>query len=71
MPICQHTVTLILDVMFLYFFCFQMISKSNMSRDVHELVISKEEFEEKEKNKEAIYSGYIRNRQVNIDIMHR
>jgi hypothetical protein len=41
-----------------------MISKSRDSRDVHELTISKEEFERKEKNKEAIYSGFIRNRKV-------
>ena len=32
---------------------------------MHELTISKEEFERKEKNREAIYTGYIRNRQVN------
>ena len=44
----------------------QMISKSSMSQDVHELVISKEDFEEKEKNREAIYSGYIRNRKVSV-----
>ena len=41
-----------------------MISKAKDSKDVHELIISKEEFEEKEKNKEAIYSGYIRNRKA-------
>ncbi|XP_064651819.1 structural maintenance of chromosomes flexible hinge domain-containing protein 1-like isoform X2 [Lineus longissimus] len=40
----------------------RMISKPRDSRDVHELTISKEEFERKEKNKEAIYSGFIRNR---------
>ncbi|KAM6135520.1 structural maintenance of chromosomes flexible hinge domain-containing protein 1 isoform 2-T2 [Pterocles gutturalis] len=40
----------------------RMISKPAESQDVHELVLSKEEFEKKEKNKEAIYSGYIRNR---------
>lgn len=42
-----------------------MISKPADSQDVHELVLSKEDFEKKEKNKEAIYSGYIRNRKVN------
>lgn len=41
-----------------------MISRPDTSRDVHELTISKEEFEQKEKNKEAIYSGFIRNRKV-------
>ncbi|XP_056679733.1 structural maintenance of chromosomes flexible hinge domain-containing protein 1 isoform X1 [Monodelphis domestica] len=40
----------------------RMISKPSDSQDVHELVLSKEDFEKKEKNKEAIYSGYIRNR---------
>ncbi|XP_052606053.1 structural maintenance of chromosomes flexible hinge domain-containing protein 1 isoform X2 [Peromyscus californicus insignis] len=40
----------------------RMISKPADSHDVHELVLSKEDFEKKEKNKEAIYSGYIRNR---------
>uniref|UniRef100_A0A8C5ZGB7 Structural maintenance of chromosomes flexible hinge domain containing 1 n=1 Tax=Marmota marmota marmota TaxID=9994 RepID=A0A8C5ZGB7_MARMA len=42
----------------------RMISKPAESQDVHELVLSKEDFEKKEKNKEAIYSGYIRNRKV-------
>lgn len=42
-----------------------MISKPAESQDVHELVLSKEDFEKKEKNKEAIYSGYIQNRKVN------
>lgn len=41
-----------------------MISKPADSQDVHELVLSKEDFEKKEKNKESIYSGYIRNRKV-------
>lgn len=41
-----------------------MISKSADTQDVHELVLAKEDFEKKEKNKEAIYSGYIRNRKV-------
>ncbi|XP_054840467.1 structural maintenance of chromosomes flexible hinge domain-containing protein 1 isoform X2 [Eublepharis macularius] len=40
----------------------RMISKPADAQDVHELVLSKEDFERKEKNKEAIYSGYIRNR---------
>lgn len=42
-----------------------MISKPAASQDVHELVLSKEDFEKKEKNKEAIYTGFIRNRKVN------
>ncbi|KAK2859596.1 hypothetical protein Q5P01_004216 [Channa striata] len=40
----------------------RMISKPEGSPDVHELVLSKEEFEKKEKNKEDIYCGTIRNR---------
>ncbi|NXY74727.1 SMHD1 protein, partial [Glareola pratincola] len=40
----------------------RMISKPANSQDVHELVLSKEDFEKKEKNRESIYSGYIRNR---------
>ncbi|XP_068251946.1 structural maintenance of chromosomes flexible hinge domain-containing protein 1 isoform X1 [Nyctibius grandis] len=40
----------------------RMISKPADSQDVHELVLSKEDFEKKEKNREAIYTGYIRNR---------
>ena len=46
-----------------------MITKTRSSKDVHELTISKEEFERKEKNREAIYTGYIRNRQVNFFII--
>ena len=41
-----------------------MISKAKTSKDVHELLISKDEFERREKNHEAIYTGYIRNRKV-------
>uniref|UniRef100_A0AAQ5Z3E3 SMC hinge domain-containing protein n=1 Tax=Amphiprion ocellaris TaxID=80972 RepID=A0AAQ5Z3E3_AMPOC len=40
----------------------RMISKPVGSPDVHELVLSKEEFERKEKNKEDIFSGVILNR---------
>ncbi|XP_005042005.1 PREDICTED: structural maintenance of chromosomes flexible hinge domain-containing protein 1 [Ficedula albicollis] len=40
----------------------RMISKPATSQDVHELVLSKEDFEKKEKNKEAIYTGFIQNR---------
>ena len=43
-----------------------MISRTKGFKDVHELMISKEEFEQKEKNREAIYSGYIRNRNVSL-----
>ncbi|VDI33968.1 Hypothetical predicted protein, partial [Mytilus galloprovincialis] len=39
-----------------------MISKARESKDVHELTISKEEFQQKELNQEAIYSGFIHNR---------
>ncbi|XP_059139967.1 structural maintenance of chromosomes flexible hinge domain-containing protein 1-like [Physella acuta] len=40
----------------------RMISKPKDSTDVHEMVISKEEFEKREKNNQSIYSGFIRNR---------
>ncbi|XP_071144533.1 structural maintenance of chromosomes flexible hinge domain-containing protein 1-like [Mytilus edulis] len=40
----------------------RMISKARESKDVHELTISKEEFQQKELNQEAIYSGFIHNR---------
>ncbi|XP_030068875.1 structural maintenance of chromosomes flexible hinge domain-containing protein 1 isoform X2 [Microcaecilia unicolor] len=40
----------------------RMISKPIESQDVHELILSKEDFEKKERNKESIYSGFIRNR---------
>src|SRR5277367_6299677 len=39
-----------------------MITRPRGSKDVHELSISKEEFERKERDHEAIYSGHIRNR---------
>uniref|UniRef100_A0A8D0A8U5 Structural maintenance of chromosomes flexible hinge domain containing 1 n=1 Tax=Sander lucioperca TaxID=283035 RepID=A0A8D0A8U5_SANLU len=42
----------------------RMITKPVGSPDVHELVLSKEDFERKEKNKEDIYSGTIKNRKV-------
>lgn len=41
------------------------MSKPVGSPDVHEFIMSKEDFEQKEKNKEDIYSGIIRNRKVN------
>ncbi|XP_069813827.1 structural maintenance of chromosomes flexible hinge domain-containing protein 1 [Dendropsophus ebraccatus] len=40
----------------------RIISKTSDSQDVHEFIISKEDFEKKERNKESIYAGYIRNR---------
>nr|XP_015209938.1 PREDICTED: structural maintenance of chromosomes flexible hinge domain-containing protein 1 [Lepisosteus oculatus] len=40
----------------------RMISKPPESVDVHELILCKDDFEKREKNNEAIYSGYIRNR---------
>eukprot|EP00079_Xenopus_tropicalis_P016421 XP_004915276.1 PREDICTED: structural maintenance of chromosomes flexible hinge domain-containing protein 1 isoform X1 [Xenopus tropicalis] len=40
----------------------RIITKTADSQDVHEFVLSKEDFEKKEKNKEDIYSGFIRNR---------
>ena len=44
--------------------CVQMISRPKGSFDVHELVISKEEFEKREKSNKSIYSGVIHNRKV-------
>ena len=41
-----------------------MISRPQGSQDVNELIISKEEFEKKERNNEDIYSGFIRKRKV-------
>ncbi|XP_026071477.1 structural maintenance of chromosomes flexible hinge domain-containing protein 1-like isoform X1 [Carassius auratus] len=40
----------------------RMISKPAGSPDVHEFVMSKDDFERKEVNKEDIYTGFIRNR---------
>ncbi|XP_054893848.1 structural maintenance of chromosomes flexible hinge domain-containing protein 1 [Poeciliopsis prolifica] len=40
----------------------RMISKPRNSPDVHELVLSKDEFQKKEKNKEDVYKGTILNR---------
>ncbi|XP_019127178.2 structural maintenance of chromosomes flexible hinge domain-containing protein 1 isoform X1 [Larimichthys crocea] len=40
----------------------RMMSKPVNSPDVHELILSKDEFEKKEKNNEDIYSGRIKNR---------
>lgn len=40
----------------------RIITKPEASPDVHEFVMSKEDFERKEKNKEDIYCGVIRNR---------
>ncbi|KAJ8376703.1 hypothetical protein SKAU_G00072830 [Synaphobranchus kaupii] len=40
----------------------RMITKPAGAMDVHELLLSKEEFEKKEKNKEDIYKGFILNR---------
>ncbi|KAK3699756.1 hypothetical protein QZH41_015606, partial [Actinostola sp. cb2023] len=47
----------------------RMITKTKDCTDVHELCISKEEFERREKNKESIYSGTIRNRRPG-DVSH-
>lgn len=41
-----------------------MISKPTGFPDVHELVLSKEEFKKKELNKEDVYKGTILNRKV-------
>uniref|UniRef100_A0A670YMS1 Structural maintenance of chromosomes flexible hinge domain containing 1 n=1 Tax=Pseudonaja textilis TaxID=8673 RepID=A0A670YMS1_PSETE len=52
----------------------RMISKPAGFQDIHELVLSKEDFEEKEKNKEPVFTSHIRNRKpydsshiVNVD----
>ena len=42
----------------------QMITKTKDCADVHELCLSTEEFQRKERNKESIYSGSIHNRRV-------
>lgn len=47
-----------------------MITKSAGSPDVHELVLSCEDFERKEKNNEDIYSGVITNRMVGALLEH-
>ncbi|CAL8313788.1 unnamed protein product [Merluccius merluccius] len=41
-----------------------MITRPAGFPDVHELILSKDDFERKEKNKEEIYSGVIQNRKV-------
>ena len=48
----------------------QMITKQKGIPDVHELSISRDQFEKKELNKEEIYSGYIRNRKVGNEIKY-
>lgn len=48
------------------FVLFKMITKPAGSSYVHELVLSKEDFERKMKNKEDVYSGVIRNRKVRL-----
>ena len=45
---------------------FKMITKPKDAQDVHELTMSKEEFKQREINKESVYSGYIRNRKVGV-----
>ncbi|CAM1306290.1 TMPRSS15 (predicted), partial [Pycnogonum litorale] len=40
----------------------RMITKPSNTKDVHELCISKKEFEKREKNKQSIYKGFIHNR---------
>lgn len=50
---------------FMFNHYFQIITKPASSPDVHEFVMSKEDFERKERNKEDIYCGVIRNRKVN------
>jgi hypothetical protein len=47
-----------------------MISRPQGSKDVNELIISKEEFEKKERNNEDIYSGFIRKRKVTLPSNH-
>ena len=51
-------------IVVIVFFINQMITKQRGVPDVHELSISREQFEKKEQNREEIYSGFIRNRKV-------
>lgn len=55
-----------------YYFLFvlvrQMITKPAGSPDVHELVLSKEDFERKSKNNEDIYKTKITHRKVHLGI---
>jgi len=44
--------------------CARIITKPPNSHDVHEFTMSTEEFKRREKNKENIFSGYIRNRKA-------
>lgn len=46
----------------------KVITKSQQSLDVHELEMSKEAFEAKERNRDSIYSGFIVNRKVGFTI---
>jgi hypothetical protein len=46
----------------------QVITKSQQSLDVHELEMSKEAFEAKERNRDSIYSGFIVNRKVGYTV---
>lgn len=43
-----------------------MITKPASSPDVHELVLSKEDFERKAKNKDDVYKTAITNRKVHL-----
>lgn len=43
-----------------------MMTKATGIPDVHEFILSKEDFEKKEKNKEDIYSGFTQNRKVSF-----
>lgn len=65
---CALYVSEYLHLLYVLSYFIQMISKPRDSCDVHELIISKEEFEKREKNNEAIYSGYIRNRKVCVSV---
>lgn len=47
----------------------QVITKSQQSPDVHELEMSQEAFEAKERNRDSIYSGFIVNRKVGFTII--
>ncbi|TSL34555.1 Structural maintenance of chromosomes flexible hinge domain-containing protein 1 [Bagarius yarrelli] len=50
--------------------CVRIISKPVGSPDVHEFVMSKEDFEQKEKNNRDIFSGTIRNRKICLSERH-
>ena len=62
----KHTVGKVCATILQKIASFKMITKPKDAQDVHELTMSKEEFKQREINKESVYSGYIRNRKVGV-----